>query len=149
MLAVSLAGKLIANAPAPGSDPRLVAAPLEQLFRGAGYETRIVELERSPRIIVAAERGRCRMIAGDYPPHSTFEDVYRDLAAPIGRLVFVHRGTVYEEAPKLRGLFDYFLWRELRRIGVGLRRSPVIAVAASDSCALGDIPWENASSVES
>ena len=146
-LALSLGLKLLASAPTPPSDPEAVALPVQHLLAGAGFETRVLRLGRSPGVLVAARRGECRLAAGDYPPHGTFDDVYRGLAAPFGRLAFVHRGSVTEQVPKLRGLFDYFWWRELRRIGADVRRAPILAVAASNSCRLGEIPWSKVSTI--
>lgn len=147
LLVLSLAGKVIWSAPAPEPDARAAAAALIGTFQSAGFEARIVELQRSPGIVVEAARGSCRVVAGDYPVHGTFQDVYRQLAAGIGPLRFVHRGGLQESEPKLSGLVRFYLWRELSRVGIEARRAPIIALAASVSCNLGDVPWEMTRSV--
>ena len=147
LLTLSLAGKVVWATPAPEPDARASAAAIVGALRSAGLAARIVELRRSPGIVVEATRGLCRVVAGDYPVHGTFQDVYRQLAAGASPLHFVHLGAVYESEPKLSGLFRFYLWRELRRVGIEVRRAPVIAVAASRDCNLRGVPWGVTASV--
>ena len=140
-LVVSLGGKLAAASRTSDPDPHTAAASAERMLTSAGFDARIVETSRSPRVFVEARRGQCRMIAGEYPPHSTFRDVYLDLAAPIGPLRFAHRGRLLDREPKVLGLWDFYRWRELRRIGVAAPRNAIIAVAASSGCHAETLPW--------
>lgn len=141
VLVVSLGGKLAASSPSPGTDPIAAAATVGRMLQQAGFDARVTETSRSPRAFVEATGGDCRIIAGEYPPQSTLLDVYRDLAAPVGRLRFAHRGRLHDQEPKVLGLFDSYLWRELRRIGIRTPRKPVIAVAASPGCTIENLPW--------
>ena len=147
LLALSLAGKAVWSAPAPEPDGRAATAAIVHALRSAGFEARAVVLKRSPGIVAHGVSGRCRIVAGDYPVHGTFQDVYRQLAAGVGPLRFVHRGSLRDGEPKLAGLIRFYHWRELRRVGIAAARAPVIAVAASESCDLGRIPWELTASV--
>lgn len=147
LFALSLAGKAVWSRVPPEADPRASVAAASEALRAAGYETRIVEQQRSPRIFVQAARGPCRIVAGDYPVEGTFQDVYRQLAAGVGPLRFVYRGGVWETEPKLSSLVRYHLWRALHRGGIETRRAPLIAVAASRNCDLDQIRWETTATV--
>ena len=148
LLALSLGAKLAFSAAPPGPDPAATAAAASSALARAGFDAQVVRMDRSPGILVTAQRGGCRLLAGDYPVHGTFAAVYRGLAAPLGTLRFVHRGRMHARAPKLAGLADFYLWRELRRIGVAARRAPVVAVAASPACDLARIDWAPAARVD-
>ena len=147
LLALSLAGKAAWSAPAPEPDPLQPAEAAREVLARAGFRTRIVEFDRSPRVLAEGFRGRCRILAGDWPPHGTFADVYRDLGSRLGTLRFVRDGAVTTEAPKLRALLEFYVWREQRRIGIEAPRTPVIAVAASPGCDLDSLPWASAARV--
>ena len=141
LLIVSIASKAAFAGPEPEDRAEDSAATAAEMLHAAGFETRLVRLVRSPRIVTVAERPGCRIVAGFYPPHSTFRDVWQNLASPVGRLRFAWRGRLYEDEPKLGSLFDFYRWRELRRIGVPADRSPVIAVASSPGCPADILPW--------
>ena len=147
VLALSLAGKVVASRAPPEASGKATAAAVGSVLRHGGYETRVVTTSRSPGVFVEAQSGRCRILAGDYPPHGTFDSVYRVMAMPIGRLRFIHRGSLLEEQPKLGGLFDYYVWRELGRVGIVAQRPPVIAIAASDACPLDRLDWRSTASL--
>jgi hypothetical protein len=147
LLVLSLAGKAAWSAPAPEPDPRAPAEAARLVLARAGFGTRIVELDRSPRILAEGVRGRCRILAGDWPPHGTFADVYRDLGSSLGQLRFVRHGAVTTEAPKLRALVEFYLWREQRRIGIDAARAPVIAVASTRDCDIESLGWTRAARV--
>lgn len=147
LLVLSLVGKAVWATEAPGPDVQASASAIAAALRNAGFKARIVELQRSPGTIVEAAKGACRVMAGDYPVHGTFQDVYQQIAPGGAPLLFVHRGTVREREPKLSGLLHFYLWRELRRVGLEPRRAPVVAVAASRGCNLRGVPWEVTASV--
>ena len=148
LLALSLGGKLAASAAPPGPDPAAAAAAAASALAGAGFAARLVRMERSPGIVVEAVLGRCRVVAGDHPPHGTFAAVYRDLARPVGPLRYAYRGRLRDREPKLAALADFYLWRELRRIGVSARRAPLLAVAASPACDLAPVDWTRTALVD-
>lgn len=147
LLALSLAGKAAWSAPAPEPDPRRPAEAARDVLARAGFNTRILELARSPRILAEGVRGRCHILAGDWPPHGTFADVYRSLGSRLGTLRFVRRGAVTSGAPKLRALIEFYLWREQRRVGIAADRAPVIAVAATAECDIESLGWARAATV--
>ena len=148
LIALSLGGKLAASAAPPGPDPRAAAGATAAALAAAGFDTRIREMDRSPGILVEARRGGCRLVAGDYPAHGTFAAVYRDLAAPLGPLRYAFRGRLRAGEPKLGALASFYLGRELRRIGIAARRSPVIALAAAPGCDLSRVDWRQTARVE-
>jgi len=141
LLGLSLAGKAAWSAPAPEPDPRGPAEAARDVLARAGFSTRILELDRSPRILAEGVRGRCIILAGDWPPHGTFADVYRNLGSRLGTLSFVRHGSVTSEPPKLRALAEFYLWREQRRIGIAAARAPVIAVASTPDCDVQSLGW--------
>ena len=146
-LVLSLAGKAAWSAQAPQPSEREAAVAVARMLRQEGFAVRLVERSRAPHVVVAASRSGCELIAGDYPPHGTFQDVYRTAGDRLGTLRFVHRGRVTVEEPKVRGLLDFYLWREQRRIGIDAARAPVIVVAASPGCRLEDLTWSRAASL--
>jgi hypothetical protein len=141
LLTLSLAGKAAWSAPAPEPDPRGPAEAARIVLAQAGFTTRIVELDRSPGILAEGVRGRCHILAGDWPPHGTFADVYRNLGSRLGDLRFISQGSVTREPPKLRALIEFYLWREQRRIGIAAAREPVIAVASTPDCDVESLGW--------
>lgn len=143
LLALSLGGKLAASGATPEVDPAETAQAIERMLAREGFDARVVETRRAPQAYAVAARGACRLIAGEYAPHSTTRDVYRRLAAPLGRLQFAHRGTLHHDEPKLLGLLDYYRWRELRRVSIAAARRPIIAVAASPGCDARRLPWQD------
>ncbi|HEX8655028.1 MAG TPA: hypothetical protein VF693_07385 [Allosphingosinicella sp.] len=147
LLALSLAGKAAWSTPAPEPDPRAPAEAARAVLAQAGFRTRILQLDRSPRILAEGVRGRCRILAGDWPPHGTFADVYRDLGSGLGELRYVRRGSVTSAPPKLRALLEFYLWREQRRIGVAAARAPIIAVASTPDCEVESLGWAQAARV--
>jgi hypothetical protein len=139
LLALSLAGKLLANQAPPGADPGLFVRSAGAMLRDGGFEASVEP--RKAVILVRGARGGCRLILGEYDPHGTFAELYRELAAPVGPLRFAWRGRVYEAAPKVRGLAAFYGWRELRRIGLAPPRAPIAAWAATPGCDTGRLDW--------
>ena len=148
VLLLSLFGKLLAARPDPSPDPIRTADALAQVLAQSQYETRIVRTRGAPGQLVEAWSGDCRLLAGDYPPYDTFADVYGMLARPLGSLRYVYRGSLVTKPPKFRALFDFYLWREMRRIGLPQRRAPVIAIAATPACDLTRIDWRQTATLD-
>jgi hypothetical protein len=142
LLALSIGAKTAAASGDPAAEPAVTVEAVQRLLAGAGYDAKIVHLTRSPRLLVEAAAGDCRMLAGDYPVHDTFANVYRNLAVEKGRLRFVHRGELHESPPKARAMFDFFLWRELSRVGIAARRAPVVALITSTGCDADAVLWD-------
>ena len=141
-LLLSLSIKVAVAGPEPEDSPQAHAALAAGQLRTAGFQARILRLSRSPAFLTIARRSDCTVLAGAYPPHSTFRDVWHDLAASNGdRLRFAWRGRFYDREPKLGSLFAFYRWREFKRIGVDTDRAPVIAVATSAGCSDAMLPW--------
>jgi hypothetical protein len=145
LLSLGAKGAAASGDPKPDGDATVEAA--RAMLADAGLEAKVRRLSRSPGILVEAVSGDCRLIAGDYPVHDTYAEVYQDLARTEGRLSYVHRGRLHDSPPKARSMLDYFWWRELRRIGIGASRAPVIALIASPGCDAAALPWEQAAFV--
>ena len=139
LLLLSLGGKAAFSraAPAPRGEDTSVRA--SRLLADQGYATSV---EKRPfGTIVHAARGACRLIAAEYPAHGTLTEPLAALAAPIGPLRFVWRGAIYEQAPKLAPLADFYLQRELRRAGFSPAHAPILAYATSRRCGARPVEW--------
>jgi hypothetical protein len=139
LLVLSLGLKLGASRSEPLPDEQLFASQISRFLESAGYST-AAEL-RPLGMKVTAWRGGCRLAIRNYPPHGTLAQTYSRLARPVGPLHFVYRGQVTDRAPKLLPLIEYFIGRELRRLGIAAPRAPILAVAASRGCDIGRLRW--------
>jgi hypothetical protein len=143
LLVLSLGLKLAASRSEPLPDGQLFASQVSRFLERDGYST-ATEL-RPLGMMVTAQRDGCRLAIRNYPPHGTLAETYVRLARPIGPLHFVYRGRVSDRAPKLVPLTEYFIGRELRRLGVAAPRAPILAVAASPACDITHLRWETIS----
>ena len=139
LLVLSLGLKLAASRSEPRPDQQLFASQVFRFLEREGYTT-AAEL-RPLGMMVTARRDGCRLAIRDYPPHGTLAQVYARLARPVGQLRFVYRGRVSDRAPKLLPLIEYFIGRELRRMGIAAPRAPILAVAVSRGCDITRLRW--------
>ena len=139
LLLVSLAAKVALSAPTPYPDPARFGGEAAAMLAGHGFAT-ASEL-RPLGMLVRARRGDCRLVLADYSPYGTFADTIAARAGAAGPLRFVYRGDLYERAPKLLPLTDFYWWREQRRLGLAAPRHPIVAVAASPQCRLESLDW--------
>jgi hypothetical protein len=147
LLAISLASKAAVNVVPREPSPVTFARAASAMLRDGGYR---VSLEpRNFAIIVHGARAACRLSLTDYTPYGTFADPIAAFARPIGRLSFAYRGRFYDHPPKVMPLTDYYLVRELRRIGIDAPRRPIVAVAAAPGCALGLLDWRRLTELRS
>lgn len=137
MLLLSLGGKLLANGATVEPDPILFAARAESALRAAGFETKRVK--RPMGLLVYGRKEGCRAMIGEYSPYGTFAETLALRAAPVGPLRFAWRGRIHDEAPKLVPLTEYYLRRELVRIGIQAPRAPIAALALSPGCPTPDL----------
>jgi hypothetical protein len=138
LVLVTLAAKAALIAPAPEPNSRRVAIEAAAMLGARGFAT---AFERRPLgTLLHARRDGCRMLLGDYAPPEIFAVPFAERARPIGPVRFVYRGRIYAKAPKLVPLTDFYLYRELRRLGIGAERHPIVAVA-SRGCALSRFDW--------
>jgi hypothetical protein len=139
LLLVSLGAKAAVTAPSAEPDPRRFAGEAAAMIRARGFA--ILFEKRTFGILAEGRRGNCRLVVGDYTPYGTFADRFDQLARPIGSLRFVYRGDFHAQAPKLVPLLDFYMFRELRRVGLPALRHPIAAVAASPGCDLTPFDW--------
>lgn len=138
LLLISLAAKAALIAPAPEPDSHRVAGEAAAMLRDQGFLTAFES--RPLGILVHARRGGCRLLVVDYNPYGTFAATIAERARPVGPLRFVYRGELYAQAPKLVPLLDFYVYRELRRVGIGARRHPIAAIAWQ-GCDLARFDW--------
>ena len=139
LLALTLAAKFVAVAEPAPADPGLFALTAAQMLADGGFQTEVWQRPMGP--VLLGRRGDCRVLVAEYSPYGTFAPVLARFAAPIGPLHYLWRGQTYDRAPKVAPLMLFYLQRELRRIGIGVARSPIVAVGASPGCALDGVDW--------
>lgn len=139
LLALTLAGKGLTNRPAFGSDEAPFVKSAMALLREEGFTVRP---ERRPRgMVVYGRKGDCTMMVRDYSPYGTLANIYASAGQAIGPLHYVYRGAIYERAPKLVPMMEFYLHRELARVGLAVPRAPILAVAAKPNCVLSSVRW--------
>lgn len=139
LLALTLAAKFLAVAEPAPADPGLFALTAAQILAGGGFQTEVWQRPMGP--VLFGRRGACRVLVAEYSPYGTFAPVVARLAAPVGPVHYRWRGQSYDRAPKLQPLMLFYLQRELRRIGIEVARSPIVAIGASPGCALDGLDW--------
>jgi hypothetical protein len=65
----------------------------------------------------------------------------------VGRLSYVFDGAVRDHEPFLGPVIDEYLTRVRIKLGLSPSRHPVLAVAASDDCAINTLPWQELSTL--
>jgi hypothetical protein len=123
----------------PAADPQTFNQRAHRLLRAQGFETYM--LPQRFGMLVAARRGECRLFVADYPPQGIFAEPIAHAARPVGPVHFLWGGKFHSEAPKVQPLLDFYVQRELRRVGFPAERHPLVAVAASEPCQLDRIDW--------
>jgi hypothetical protein len=141
LLALSLGVKAAATSADPSPNHFMTLTSLRSMLDDAGFDAQIRHLQRSPGLLVEATSEECGIVGGEYPVHDTFLKVYQKMAQPRDRLIFAYRGLLYEHPPKARSMLDYFIWRELRRVGISHQRTPVFALTVSPKCDLRHLLW--------
>ena len=135
ILLVTLGIKLATLGAKPAVDGRRFLADLGSALSREGFAVS-VQGARMRRIV--AERADCRIKARYYPPHGTLQDAIEDLGRPIGPTRYFYRGAWRSAPPKVRPLMEYYLQRELARVGIAMPMPAVVAVSASPAC--GELP---------
>ena len=124
---------------APKPDARVFADHALGFLQRSGFSTR--QEKRRFGIISYGRKGDCLLMLAEYRPHRTDAEPLAAHAAPLGSLSYAWRGTLYQQAPKLIPLSEFYLDRELRRTGLQPVRHPIVAVAGSDACELDRLSW--------
>ena len=104
-----------------------------------GLETHLEE--RFGQFLVHANAGKCRILISEADPQKS--GTTELLARPVGRLSYVFDGAVHEHEPSAAwAMIDKYLARVSIKMGVDpSHHTPVLAVAASDDCAINGLPW--------
>lgn len=145
MLALTLGLKLAASTPQDEGDRQLIAATAADMLSSRGFAVR--REVRPLGIVVAAQRGDCRLIAREYAPEGTFAATIADQARAIGPLRFAYRGELAAEPPKVRPLMATYVRRFEQRLGMTPPREPIVAIAAAPACDVAALPWERLASL--
>lgn len=139
LLAATLGLKALTASPSAYHGNMLAAAAAETMLMTAGYQTH--RTVTGLGTLVRGQRGACRIMLTEYPPHGTTAEVVNGWSRRTGPLMFAWQGSLRDEAPKLQPLLTFYVQRELRRLGFHPSIKPVIAVAASAACDLDRLPW--------
>jgi hypothetical protein len=91
--------------------------------------------------IVRATSGSCRVLLAKAEPDGSSQDLVRDLATATDHVFIIFNGRVYTQHPVLLTVVNYLWSRSLRELGLIRRITPVIAVVASPSCNIKQLPW--------
>ncbi|HVQ07089.1 MAG TPA: hypothetical protein VMS43_01505 [Allosphingosinicella sp.] len=138
-LLVTLGAKLLWTRDAPAPDDALFVATAEETLRAQGFRTERI-VRRFGTIVRGAREG-CRLMVGDYPANGMFAEPLAAESRGIGATRFIWRGETSAQAPKPWPLLEFYLKRELGRLGFRPARRPILAVAANAACDAGAIDW--------
>ena len=81
------------------------------------------------------------MLISEAAPQGWNRSTLELLAKEVGRLTYVFDGAVHVEEPFLAPILDQYWTRVRIKMGLSPNRHPVLAVAASDDCAVDALPW--------
>jgi hypothetical protein len=105
----------------------------------AGFEPHVEN--RSGRVFIHADAGECRMLISEATPQGWDRSSNEIWAKPVGQLSYIFDGAVHVQEPFLAPMLDRW-WMRLRvKLGLSPNYHPVLAVAASDECAINALPW--------
>lgn len=139
-LAATLGGKAAWTRSVDFPNRALFVERAEALLRAEEFVTGRVD--RPFGTVIVGRRGHCRLMIGDYPPNGTLSEILAVVGRRIGPLHYAWNGVLYDSPPKLVPLGEFFVQRELRRIGFEPARRPITAIAASAECPpLTDFDW--------
>jgi hypothetical protein len=130
---------LLYHGEAPPADPEALGEAVSSFLLQHGFESRLEK--KYDQVLVYANAGKCRMLISEAAPQGWNRSSIEIRAKPVGRLNYVFDGVVHEHEPFLGPVVDEY-WRRVRfKMGLSASRHPVLAVAASDECAITTLPW--------
>ena len=138
-LLLTLGLKLLWTREAPVPDAALFVTSAESLLQAQGFRTERVV--RRFGTVVRGQRGPCRLLVGDYPPDGTLAEPLAAEGRSVGPFHYVWAGESSAAAPKLAPLVEYYVKRELGRLGFRPARRPILAVAAGHGCGGVEVDW--------
>ena len=133
VLVLSLAIKLAVQDVAIGENPASAVEAIANALRLDGF---VVSATSSAPPVVKAARGNCTLIARVLDPHGTFRDTALSKFPRGWPVTYVWRGSWRQSLPRLGPLIEYYVQREMARIGIAASRAPVIMVARQPGCTL-------------
>ena len=86
------------------------------------------------RPFVLARRGACRVKARIYDPYGTDRQFILRRDGSVGPVRFAYRGRWTDEAPKIRPLLQFYVQRELARVGIATPRPAIVSMASARGC---------------
>jgi len=128
---------------------RALSDNLEQvsaaLLARQGYKTEIDH--RLGFFVINAQQNECRLQIREEAPEGFNTEAIIAHAPKDTELSFEYRGKLWTAPPTLRATLSK-TWNRLKwGLGVDNSWSPVIAVAATGSCAIGTLPWDELASI--
>jgi hypothetical protein len=122
------------------TDPEVLGEAIASFLLQHGFESRI-EIKFGG-VSVHANAGKCRMLIREAAPQGWNRSGIELQAMRVGRLSYVFDGAVYEHEPFLAPVIEEYWTRVRFKMGLSPSRHPVLAVAASDDCAINALPWQ-------
>jgi hypothetical protein len=104
-----------------------------------GFESRLEK--RLDSVFIHANAGKCRMLISEAAPQGWDRSRIELWAKPVGRVAYVFDGAVHAHQPFLAPMLDEYWMRVRVKIGLSPNHHPILAVAASDDCAVNALPW--------
>ena len=139
-LALTLGLKLLLYQwePVP-ADAEVLGEAVAAFLVHRGFESRLEK--RFDSVFIHANAGKCRMLISEAAPQGWTRSSIELWAEPVGRLTYVFDGAVHAHQPFLAPMLDHYWMRVRIKLGLSPNRHPVLAVAASDDCAVDALPW--------
>lgn len=135
VLVSSLAFKLAVHDVSVEGDQRVTVAVLAGSLTRQGYE---VSIPRGEVPALVAKHDNCSFTARVLDPHGTYHDTEFLKLQSGWSIIYVWRGRLSKSLPRLRPLVEYYISREIGRIGFFAERRPVVMVRLQPGCAPPD-----------
>jgi hypothetical protein len=130
---------LLYHGEAAPADPEALGETIASFLLQHGFESRLEK--RFDQVLVYANAGKCRMLISEAAPQGWNRSSIEIWAKPVGRLSYVFDGAVHQHEPFLAPVIDEYWTRVRFKMGLSANRHPVLAIAASDDCAINALPW--------
>lgn len=128
----------------PGRDHDL-SAPVSAFLTRHGFQSRVEQ--RPAGLFIHATAGGCRMLIREATPQGWNRDSIDAVGRQVGRIAYVFDGATYDEQPVVQTTLSFY-WTRLRaQMGLNPARHPVLAVAASEPCAIEALPWREVAEI--
>jgi hypothetical protein len=116
-----------------------LSAPVSAFLARHGFQPRVEH--KLAGLFIHATAGDCRILIREAAAQGWNRDSIDAVARQVGRVTFVFDGSIHNEQPVVRTTLSFY-WHRLRaQMGLKPARHPVLAVAASERCAIEALPW--------